>query len=72
MICTDGRNQASWSAVADLPRVTIRQYSVGPFEIYDGAAFERAVNDQRNFLARHLLGVGSEGTGCRPRRGSAR
>lgn len=71
LVCTS-RNGASWSAVAEMSRVTVRDYPVGPFEIYDGAAFERAVNDQRDFLARHLLHADSEAPSAAPKRGSAR
>jgi hypothetical protein len=72
LVCT-GRSGKSWSAVAEMSRVTVRNYSVGPFEIYDGAAFERGVNDQREFLACHLLRADSEAApSAAPKRGSAR
>ena len=39
------------------PRGELRRYPVGHFDIYLGEAFERAVTDQIEFLARHLLGT---------------
>ena len=36
------------------PHAEIKRYPVGHFEIYKGEWFERAVDDQREFLVRHL------------------
>jgi dienelactone hydrolase len=36
------------------PRAEVKRYPIGHFEIYSGPAFERAVADQTDFLARHL------------------
>ena len=40
------------------PRGEVKRYDIGHFEPYFGAAFERSVSDQLEFLARHL-GVAS-------------
>ncbi|MGI8863088.1 MAG: alpha/beta hydrolase [Solirubrobacteraceae bacterium] len=37
------------------PRGEIKRYPVGHFDVYLGAAWERAVADQTDFLTRHLL-----------------
>lgn len=37
------------------PRGELVRYPIGHFEIYTGAAFERAVSDQAAFLRRHLI-----------------
>lgn len=37
------------------PRAEIKRYPIGHFEIYVGGWWERAVADQTEFLARHLL-----------------
>jgi uncharacterized protein len=42
------------------PRGELRRYPLGHFDIYFGAAFERAVSDQITFLTRHLLGSRAE------------
>jgi dienelactone hydrolase len=39
---------------AQAPRAEIKRYPVGHFDIYKGDAFELAVADQTDFLARHL------------------
>jgi uncharacterized protein len=39
-------------------RAEVRTYPIGHFDIYTGAAFERAIADQLHFLRRHL-GAGS-------------
>jgi hypothetical protein len=36
------------------PNVEIRRYPIGHFEIYWGEHFERAVDDQLEFLRAHL------------------
>jgi pimeloyl-ACP methyl ester carboxylesterase len=47
-------------AAGATPRGEIRRYPLGHFDIYFGEAFERAVADQTEFLARHLLGAAVE------------
>jgi len=39
------------------PRGELVRYPIGPFDVYVGEDFERAVADQTAFLARHLLAV---------------
>jgi fermentation-respiration switch protein FrsA (DUF1100 family) len=39
------------------PRGEVRRYPIGHFDIYLGEWFEKAVADQAEFLARHLLGA---------------
>ena len=43
------------AAAARAPHAEVRSYPGGHFDFYLGAAFERAVADQAEFLARHLL-----------------
>jgi len=43
------------AAAARAPHAEVRSYPGGHFDIYLGAAFERAVADQVEFLTRHLL-----------------
>lgn len=45
---------ATVKLVGAAPRGEIKRYPVGHFEIYVGAAWERAVADQTEFLLRHL------------------
>lgn len=42
-------------AAAAAPRGELRRYPVGHFELYVGSWFDRAIADQIEFLARHLL-----------------
>jgi uncharacterized protein len=57
-ICTEDSvapAEAAEEAVRRLgPRGEVRRYDIGHFEPYFGAAFERSVGDQVEFLARHL------------------
>jgi fermentation-respiration switch protein FrsA (DUF1100 family) len=46
---------------AQSPRGEIRRYPTGHFDIYVGDAFERAVADQVEFFARHLVGHHAKG-----------
>ncbi|EFV12860.2 hypothetical protein HMPREF9336_02347 [Segniliparus rugosus ATCC BAA-974] len=39
---------------AQAPRATVKRYPFGHFEIYNGAAFEQAVEDYVAFLHEHL------------------
>jgi fermentation-respiration switch protein FrsA (DUF1100 family) len=41
--------------VAKAPRAEIKRYPVGHFDIYVGEAWQQAVEDQTDFLTRHLL-----------------
>lgn len=41
--------------VSKAPRVEIKRYPVGHFDIYVGDAFDVAVADQIDFLTRHLV-----------------
>jgi len=46
--------EPAWRAAEAVPRAEVRRYPLGHFDIYYGEAFERAVSDQTEFLARHL------------------
>jgi hypothetical protein len=35
----------------------VRRYDVGHFDVYTGAQFERVVDDQLDFLRRHVGGA---------------
>lgn len=41
-------------AAARMPKAEVVRYPVGHFDVYFGAAFERSVGDQLDFLRRHL------------------
>ena len=52
-------------AAARAPHAELRRYPIDHFDIYSGDPFERAVNDQIDFLRRHL-GIRPEGSAAAP------
>ena len=47
--------KSAHAAANRAPQAEVRTYPIGHFDIYVGDAFEQAVADQTDFLARHLL-----------------